>query len=343
MEPRMNNPRVFLSHSKADIAFIENLKSDLQRCQINTWLDSDDIRHGRPWLEAIFEYGIPTCDAVLVYFTEASIESKMVKKEMDAGIIHQLQDGKVAFLPYVIDEEVRRKLRPDIQALQTHIWNDSNYAELLPQVVAEIWRCFLERTVPHAVQAEQVKRLQAELSLETLKKESAHNVFSQAEETEFRYLWKTFDRIIPMRMIETVETENEGQKDKSSVSLEINVNFATVIALLIEVNNVEYSCQLLKWFLVDQAKSLFQPVKLSDNQKKSYAIKAFPDLVDELMMYGFLNRRYNPPKENKQPRLLLMSSGGHYTNMYTEKFHRFRYWLAYNNMLPNKVSLYIDK
>jgi len=80
MEERINKPRVFLSHSKADIEFIERVNQDLHRCQISPWLDSEEIRHGKPWLDAIFEDGIPTCDAVLVYFTESSLQSKMVKK-----------------------------------------------------------------------------------------------------------------------------------------------------------------------------------------------------------------------------------------------------------------------
>ena len=46
-----NRPRVFLSHSKADVTFISQLYEDLRHCQIDPWLDSIDIRHGEPWLE----------------------------------------------------------------------------------------------------------------------------------------------------------------------------------------------------------------------------------------------------------------------------------------------------
>ena len=173
MESRLNKPRVFLSHSKADVPFIEKLYDDLRKCQIEPWLDSAEIRHGKPWLDAIFEEGIPTCDAVLVYFTEASLESKMVKKEMDAGILQQLKDKRVAFLAYVDDEDRRTKLRADIQALQVPVWNQANYSEVLPRAVAEIWRSYLERTVTSAVQEKHVNRLQAELELEKTKKEQS--------------------------------------------------------------------------------------------------------------------------------------------------------------------------
>lgn len=86
MEERLNKPRVFLSHSKADIEFIERVYNDLRKCHINPWLDSEEIRHGKPWLDAIFKDGISTCDSVLVYFTAASLNSKVVKKEIDGRV-----------------------------------------------------------------------------------------------------------------------------------------------------------------------------------------------------------------------------------------------------------------
>jgi len=127
MTERLNKPRVFLSHSKLDKAFIETLYEDLKGCQISPWLDTEEIRHGKPWLDAIFENGIPTCDSVLVYFSENSLQSAMVKKEIDAGILHQLEDSGVSFLPYVDNESVRTKLRADIRSLQVPIWNGDNY------------------------------------------------------------------------------------------------------------------------------------------------------------------------------------------------------------------------
>lgn len=140
--PRIR-PRVFLSHSKSDISFVQQLYDDLRHCQIDPWLDSEEIRHGQPWLDAIFESGIPTCDCVLVYLSTASIESPMVKKEIDASIIQKLRDNRVAFLPYICDSALRRLLRVDIQTIQIPEWNTANYSILLPRVVAEIWHSFM--------------------------------------------------------------------------------------------------------------------------------------------------------------------------------------------------------
>jgi hypothetical protein len=47
---------------------------------IDDWIDTEDIRDGRPWLNEIFEHGIPTCDAILVYLTENSLKSNVSLK-----------------------------------------------------------------------------------------------------------------------------------------------------------------------------------------------------------------------------------------------------------------------
>src|ERR1041385_2325508 len=111
-------PKVFLSHSKLNKTFIEKVYDVLKKCQIDPWLDTEEIRAGKPWLKVIFEEGIPKCDAVLVYFTSESLSSAMVSKEVDASLIHSMNNSNIGFLPFVESESVRTKLRSDIQTLQ---------------------------------------------------------------------------------------------------------------------------------------------------------------------------------------------------------------------------------
>ncbi len=101
MRDRINKPKVFLSHSSLDKGFIDKLAQDLRRCHIAYWLDTEEIRDGRPWLKVIFEDGIATCDAVIVYLTEHSINSKMVEREMDATFVEQLSESGIVILPYI--------------------------------------------------------------------------------------------------------------------------------------------------------------------------------------------------------------------------------------------------
>lgn len=139
-------PRIFLSHSSRDKQFIQTLNRDLQRCNIDTWLDTESIRPGQPWLSAIFKDGIPNCDTVFGYFTENTIGSTMVEKEIDSTIILLAEKG-IKLLPYVCNDNVRQQLRVDLRALHCQVFNQDNYAEQFPHLISEIWKCYLERMV----------------------------------------------------------------------------------------------------------------------------------------------------------------------------------------------------
>src|ERR1700733_2860104 len=197
MQDRINKPRVFLSHSKKDAAFVEGkIDPDLRRCQIDPWIDTAEIRDGRSWQQMIFGEGIPTCDAVLVYFTEHSLASKMVGREVDAALVEQLRDQGVTFLPYVSASALRNELRSDIRTLHTREWNESNYLEVLPRVVAEIWRSYLERTVAQAVAQEKLRRLEMQEDLRNSKDRIQGTLFKPAEEQDFTYIFSKLDKPI---------------------------------------------------------------------------------------------------------------------------------------------------
>jgi hypothetical protein len=245
MEIRLNKPRVFLSHSKFDIDFVNRIYNDLRKCQIDPWLDSEEIRHGRPWLETIFESGLPACDSVLVYFTENSLKSKMVKKEIDAGLIQQMKDSGIAFLPYVNTSSIREQLRTDIQALQAPIWNDENYYSFLPSIVAEIWRSFLERVVSNAINSEQNARLKAELELEKTKKQlSKKDIFSNSENIEFKYVWQKFDRNEPVTYVEK-EFAEDTNTWKVIKTINYQVHVGSIVAMLAKGGRFKYQYFLI--------------------------------------------------------------------------------------------------
>lgn len=190
MKDKVNKPRAFLSYSSQDLAFIEKIESDLRTCKIDSWRDRTDIRDGHPWLESIFEEGLPTCDVIIAYFTENSLHSGMVTKEVDAAQIRQLEDSGISFLPYVNKSEIRSKLRLDIQTLQSRVWNNENYHEVFPSVVAEIWRSYMERHVGILVLQERNKRLELEIEVQRLQAKSDASAFTSHEEKEFRYIYE---------------------------------------------------------------------------------------------------------------------------------------------------------
>ena len=200
MADSINKPKVFLSHSYIDKPFIKQLYEDLRKCKIDAWLDSEEIRDGRSWLKVIFQDGIPACDAVMVYLTENSIKSKMVEKELDAAILHQLDDGGVVVLPYVSDGNVRDQLRHDLRTLHCRVWNVQNYQEILPSVVAEIWHSYLERVVETAVLKEKSRRLELELENQQLKQAKEQDIFTQQEERDFQYIYQALGKGVELHL-----------------------------------------------------------------------------------------------------------------------------------------------
>jgi hypothetical protein len=332
MEERINKPRVFLSHSKKNVDFIEKLATDLRKCQIEPWLDTDQIRHGKSWQNSIFEDGIPTCDAIIVYFTEISIQSTIVKKEMDAGLLQNIKDNNVAFLPYVNDEKIREELRADIQALQVPVWNDKNYAALLPIVVSEIWRSYLERTTSSAIKNERLKRVEAELEL-TKYKNQPESVFSVSENKEFEFIWNSFDKkyIFSLKEYVSIERENSVMKKLRN---KLELQLSTIFFLLNELFTVDYVESQLRKEINELACKV---AKVDMNSGRFiFDHSESQNITDDLLTHGLV----------EAISYTISSEGSEYLEtafQFTKKYFRFRFWLAYNKKLPERTIIEIEK
>src|ERR1700733_3902223 len=80
---------VFVSHSSEDKeSLIEPIILDLERCYINVWIDKRKILPGDNLRKSIFRDGLDKADVVLIFFTERSLRSAWVDKE----IKHVLKD-----------------------------------------------------------------------------------------------------------------------------------------------------------------------------------------------------------------------------------------------------------
>ena len=327
MLDRVSKPRVFLSHSKKDVEFITTLYNDLRRCQIEPWLDSEEIRHGQPWLSAIFEDGLPTCDCVLVYLTEDSIQSGMVKKEIDVGVINKLQDNSISFLPYVNDAGLRRTLRGDLQALQAPEWNSENYHEMLPIVVSEIWRSYMERKVTGAISAEKSKRLEAELELERMKSKSNKGPFRIDEVEDFEYIYRKLDRSEEF----VVKLDGKREASENEEGKRYKVNLLSLVPQLVAESNDSYSDWNIEAILEDV---------LTEGR---IDFLSSPKLEDEFLMYGFLERIHIPPPRGEDRMTAIMMGNGSNKLLFTNKVDRFRYWLNYEGKSADKPNIEEEK
>jgi hypothetical protein len=330
-----NKPRVFLSHSKKDAKFIERAAADFRRCHIDPWLDTEEIRHGRPWLSEIFESGIPACDCLLVYLTKHSVNSAMVRKEMDAGFVQKLRDQQVALLPYVADGALRDQLRLDVQSLQTPEWNDANYDSIFPRIVAEIWRAYLERVIPATTAEERARRLEAELAIEKLRRDSNAGVFAKGEEKDFAYIRKALSG------------------DESFVLSNRNSMVFDSPANILQTGTYNINILSFVLHLAKEQRDTLEPMQIANSLakllKRDYDevpkdsklilhVDAGPDIADLLRIFGFATwiQRMEPKASHQ------WGQGGvrtaHYyqiparRTVFTEKIHRFRYWLAMNDI-----------
>jgi len=324
-DERRNKPRVFLSHSKSDIAFIERIAADLRHCMIDPWLDSEEIRHGRPWLEEIFEGGMPACDVVLVYWTKNSVTSKMVKKEVDAALV-RLGEDNIALLPYVPSDEFRSQLRDDLQTLQTNVWNEDNYGEMLPRVVAQVWCNYLDRRVAVAIQKEKAARLQAELDLERLRGTVEGGVFPTHEEAEFAYIWKNFEREISV----TSERRNRQGGETSTQNFIFKVQFQTLISGMDGPYAEDYVTHnipdIIRKVLLDQLP------KINENE---YWFTYHLGLARELQTFGFISLSRTVLQGDPFTREVKHLD-------FTEKWFRFRTWLGYHQKLMPDLKWRIE-
>jgi hypothetical protein len=336
MEYTFNKPKVFLSHSKKDVDFIRRLDSDLRLCNIETWLDEVDIPHGKSWQDSIFEFGIPTCDAIIAYLTENSIESPVVKKEIDVALLQSLRDSNIAFLPYVNKNELRVKLRPDIQSLQTKEWNNQNYQTFLPSVIANIWQNYLRKTVSTAILNERYKITQLELELEKRKNQDV-GIFSQNENTEFEYLSNVFNDNVRAEINIYIPNEENAYPSKPNSTRTIGINSLSLVIAASELNDFDKSdvFAIAQEACNNQLNSLYPNGREHPNHYELVGgyenVRDF-GLAQKMVLFGLLETVSQKVHNGDY-------TSTYYTNIFTSKIHRFRFWLSFNSKLPEKVIL----
>lgn len=319
---KLNKPRAFLSHSKKDKEFIEKLASDLRRCQIDCWLDTEEIRAGKSWLKVIFEDGIPTCDIVVVYLTENSITSKMVEKEIDASLIEQLSERGIAFLPYVNSAEIREQLRADIRVLQCLEWNTINYNEILPTVVAEIWHSYLERTVGIAISQEKNRRLELELEVKKQKDLIEDSPFPLSEQTDFKYIYRVMSK--PLKIIFDL------RDDKGLVGKDVfQVPYCESLIYYLNQGIYEFDVGSYAYVLERFLETKGFPQELNMRKLTYGNSKVEHNIVMDLRTFGLTET------VRKESGFGIRRT----IDKFSEKVYRFNYWLGYNNLIRENLDI----
>lgn len=155
-------PTVFLSHSKADREFIEQVANDLRTARITVWYDEWEIPAGESFRKKIFEDGIPLSDVFFVYLSPAAVSSYWVTKEFDAAFIQEAGSRGIGLATFVSDESVRSTLSLDVQSLHSPVLNSHTYKQPMFNLISRIWEVMIRNSLRKSDESHRTKILELE-------------------------------------------------------------------------------------------------------------------------------------------------------------------------------------
>ncbi len=146
-----NSVLVFVSHSSEDKeSLIEPLVRDLEDCYINVWLDKRKIVPGDNLRKSIFRDGLDKADIALIFFTENSLKSSWVDREIKHVLRDEKNKGNNFDLNKIIsifdsDETYKAIVDryPELTDDLLHLMPAGYAAVQLGQLVSAIWSKYL--------------------------------------------------------------------------------------------------------------------------------------------------------------------------------------------------------
>src|ERR1700733_9255945 len=94
---------IFISYSRADAAFVDQLAQKLVMRRHHIWLDRWEMNVGDSLITKI-QGALTESDAILIVLSKNSVASEWCKKELNAGLIRELEEKRVLVMPCVIDD-----------------------------------------------------------------------------------------------------------------------------------------------------------------------------------------------------------------------------------------------
>lgn len=94
---------IFVSYSHADKAFVENLAVQLVKHEAHVWIDTWELNVGDSILNRV-QQAIQDSSALLIILSKASVASEWCKKELNAGLMRELDEKRVVVLPVLVED-----------------------------------------------------------------------------------------------------------------------------------------------------------------------------------------------------------------------------------------------
>ena len=143
--------RVFVSHSSEDKeSFIEPIVEDLRNCNINVWIDEREILPGENLRNSIFKEGLDKVDIVLIFFTQQSLKSSWVDKEIKHLLKEEAKKENNFDLNKIISiydsKETYKKIEdryPELTDDLLHLMTKNYTKKELGKLISAIWNKYM--------------------------------------------------------------------------------------------------------------------------------------------------------------------------------------------------------
>lgn len=99
----LNKMAVFVSYNHNDYAFVDRLAHALTESRHFIWLDKWQLTAGDSIIDKV-QSALSKAEAILIVLSQNSIQSNWCKKELNAGLIREIDERKVLLLPLLIND-----------------------------------------------------------------------------------------------------------------------------------------------------------------------------------------------------------------------------------------------
>jgi hypothetical protein len=94
---------VFVSYSHEDAKFANKLAAQLVRHNAHVWIDTWELNVGDSILAHV-QQAIQESSALLIILSKASVQSEWCKKELNTGLMRELDEKRVVVLPILLED-----------------------------------------------------------------------------------------------------------------------------------------------------------------------------------------------------------------------------------------------
>jgi hypothetical protein len=94
---------IFISYSHADRSTVHRIAAGLVEHNAHVWVDSWELNVGDSIVSRV-QAAIQESDALLVALSKTSVASEWCKKELNAGLIRELEEKRVLVLPVLLED-----------------------------------------------------------------------------------------------------------------------------------------------------------------------------------------------------------------------------------------------